>query len=367
MYEYAWYQWLLFFYVYCFFGWIFESSYVSLKERRPVNRGFLRLPMLPLYGTGAVMMLWVSLPVKDSLLMVYLSGVVAATILEYVTGWGMEKLFKVKYWDYSNQRFNLNGYICLSSSIAWGFLTIFLTEVIHRPIEQYVLGLPASVSIVCVSAVSVLFVIDTAESVKAALDLAKILDAMTAMRAELDDIQVQMALLKAETKQRLEEAKEDSALRLELMKAEAAARAAAVKEEASSMAEAASAKALAARERTAAKASAVMEGTAARASAVMDETAARASAVMEGTTVRASSVMEETASRAAQLRREKLAALSLRLKELQERQRSQLEHASLYHKGLLRRNPSASCRQFAGALKELRELLKDKKRPGQPL
>ena len=66
MYTYAWYHWLTFFYVYCFFGWIFESTYVSLKQRHFVNRGFLRLPMLPLYGTGAVMMLWVSLPVRNS-------------------------------------------------------------------------------------------------------------------------------------------------------------------------------------------------------------------------------------------------------------------------------------------------------------
>ena len=114
MYEYTWYQWLSFFYIYCFFGWIFESSYVSLKQRRFINRGFLRLPMLPLYGTGAVMMLWVSLPFKSSLVMVYISGVIGATVLEYVTGWGMERLFKMKYWDYSNQPFNLNGYICLS-------------------------------------------------------------------------------------------------------------------------------------------------------------------------------------------------------------------------------------------------------------
>ena len=135
MYSYEWYQWLAFFYIYCFFGWIFESAYVSFLKKRFVNRGFLHLPLLPLYGTGAVMMLWVSLPVKDNLFLVYAAGVIAATILEYVTGWGMEKLFKVKYWDYSDQRFQLNGYICLSSSIAWGFLTILLTEVIHRPIE----------------------------------------------------------------------------------------------------------------------------------------------------------------------------------------------------------------------------------------
>ena len=172
MYSYEWYQWLAFFYIYCFFGWIFESAYVSFLKKRFVNRGFLHLPLLPLYGTGAVMMLWVSLPVKDNLFLVYAAGVIAATILEYVTGWGMEKLFKVKYWDYSDQRFQLNGYICLSSSIAWGFLTILLTEVIHRPIEAYVLGLPTGISLSCVCAASVLFAADTVRSVKEALDLA---------------------------------------------------------------------------------------------------------------------------------------------------------------------------------------------------
>lgn len=118
MYTYTWYQWLTFFYLYCFFGWIFESTYVSLKQKRFVNRGFLRLPMLPLYGSGAVMMLWVSIPFQDSLILTYISGVIGATVLEYVTGYVMERLFKVRYWDYSNQPFNIHGYICLSSSIA---------------------------------------------------------------------------------------------------------------------------------------------------------------------------------------------------------------------------------------------------------
>lgn len=84
MYQYTWYQWLFIFYLYCFLGWIFESSYVSLKERRPVNRGFLRLPLLPLYGTGAVMMLWVSLPLREHLLLVFLAGMTASTALEYI-------------------------------------------------------------------------------------------------------------------------------------------------------------------------------------------------------------------------------------------------------------------------------------------
>lgn len=319
MYEYGWYQWLAFFYIYCFFGWIFESTYVSVKKGHFVNRGFLRLPMLPIYGTGAVMMLWVSLPVRDSLLLVYTSGAIAATILEYVTGWGMERLFKVKYWDYSNQRFQVNGYICLSSTIAWGFLTVLLTEILHPPIARYVLGIPLGVLLVCVGGITVLFVLDAVRSVKEALDLAKVLDAMTNMRAELDDLQVQMALLKAEMQQRAAESRDESLQRLELLKSQAEARTAALRKEAS-----------------------------ARTAALKDEAAARTTAAAEAAASRLDAWKNSAEERAA--------ALSRRLEEVDEKRQNLAGRMNFYRKGLLRGNPSASSARFAEALKELREM-----------
>lgn len=410
MYEYTWYQWLTFFFLYCFFGWIFESAYVSLKKRQFVNRGFLRLPMLPLYGTGAVMMLWVSLPVKDNLFLVYVSGVVAATILEYATGWGMEKLFKMKYWDYSSQRFNVNGYICLTSSIAWGFLTIFLTEVIHRPIERYVLGLPLAVNIICVAVVSVLFIADSAESVKAALDLAKVLDTMTAIRAELDDVQVQMALLKAETAQRMEEAREEASLKFGIVRTEAASRAAALKEDTaerlSSIVENTVERMGDLMEDTADKVGELVEDTADRVaraaerlSGMTEDAAARVSAVlvqrgktagtdmdagteradvaaerMDAAVERTNAAAEQTDAAAertdAAVERtdaaertntaaepgEKLAALSQRLAALTEKRHTLSSRMGFYRRSILKGNPSASSSRFAEALKELREI-----------
>lgn len=402
MYAYSWYQWLTFFFIYCFFGWIFESTYVSLKKRQFVNRGFLRLPLLPLYGTGAVMMLWVSLPVKDNLFLVYVSGVVAATVLEYVTGWGMERLFKMKYWDYSNQRFNVKGYICLSSSIAWGFLTILLTEVIHRPIERYVLGLPLMVNLVCVIVVSLLFAADTAESVKAALDLAKVLDAMTNMRAELDDIQVQMALLKAETAQRMEEAREEASQKLGQVRSEAASRTSALKEGAAE------------------RLNVIVENTVERMGDLMEDTAERVGVLVEGTAdkvartaERLAELTEDAAARVsatlgqkdmsgqdeagkegglreeadtdggcrdrkagtdgwgrdeesgrhafAAERRERIAALSRRLSAITEKRHSLSSRMGYYRRSLLKGNPTASSSRFAEALKELREIADRKK------
>ena len=402
MYEYTWYQWLTFFFIYCFFGWIFESTYVSAKTGHFVNRGFLRLPLLPLYGTGAVMMLWVSLPVKDNLFLVYLAGVIAATILEYVTGWGMEKLFKMKYWDYSNQRFNVKGYICLSSSIAWGFLTIFLTEVVHRPIEHYVLGLPVMVNIIFVLITSLLFAADTAESVKTALDLAKVLDAMTDMRAELDDIQVQMALLKAETSERVAEAREEAAARLSRMKSGAAVHAAALKDDTAE-------RLYELVENTMEKMSGFVEGTAEKMGGLVENTAEkvartaeRLAELTEDAAARVSATLgqkdmsgldeagkegglreeagtdggcrdrkagtdgcgrdEESARHAfAAERRERIAALSRRLSAITEKRHSLSSRMGYYRRSLLKGNPTASSSRFAEALKELREIADRKK------
>ena len=95
MYHYSIIKWLFFFYFYCFFGWIFESAYVSLRSKKFVNRGFMRGPFLPIYGSGAIMMLVVSMPFQDNIFLTYIAGCIGATVLELVTGVAMEALFKV--------------------------------------------------------------------------------------------------------------------------------------------------------------------------------------------------------------------------------------------------------------------------------
>ena len=210
MYLYTWYQWLLFFFIYCFIGWIIESTYVSVKSFHFVNRGFLRLPLLPLYGSGAIIMLWLSLPVQGNLFLVFLFGMAGASALEYATGYAMERLFKMKYWDYSSKPFNLNGYVCLGTSIAWGFLTLPLTEVIHRPLEWLVLDLNRTVCIALVIVIGSLFVTDAIHSTREALDLGRILESMTKLKSELEEVQVQIALLKAETAQKVSDIKAET-------------------------------------------------------------------------------------------------------------------------------------------------------------
>lgn len=214
MYQYNIFQWLFFFYFYCFFGWCFESTYVSLKQKKLVNRGFMRGPFLPLYGTGAIMMLVVSMPFQDNVFLTYLAGVVGATILEYITGVTMEALFKVRYWDYSNQPFNFQGQICLGSSIAWGFLTILMTRVVHKPIETFVLSIPMNVLTIVTSIITVYIVADFTLSFKAAMDLRDILVKMEKAKEEMARIQRRLDVLVAFSNEGKEEKKQERELRM---------------------------------------------------------------------------------------------------------------------------------------------------------
>ena len=172
-------QWVLLFFFYCFCGWVWESCYVSLCQRRWVNRGFLRGPLLPIYGSGAIIILFVTLPVAGNLYLVWLLGMLAATALEYVTGAAMEALFHVRYWDYSKQKCNLNGHICLTSSIAWGFFSILLVRLLHPPIARLLADVPAWLVDPLALTLTAVFTVDVVQSVQAALDLKEMLSKLT--------------------------------------------------------------------------------------------------------------------------------------------------------------------------------------------
>lgn len=164
-------QWALLFFFYSFCGWIWESCYVSACQRRWVNRGFLQGPLLPIYGSGAILILFATLPVQASLPLVWLFGMLAATALEYVTGDVMERIFQVRYWDYSRKKCNLNGHICLSSSIAWGFFSILLVRFLHPPVDRLLCSLSHWLGELLALALTAAFTVDAVRSVQAALDL----------------------------------------------------------------------------------------------------------------------------------------------------------------------------------------------------
>ena len=190
-------QWVLLFFLYCFLGWVWESCYVSVCRRQWVNRGFLHGPLLPIYGSGAILILFVTLPAEENLWLVWLLGMIAATALEYVTGDVMERLFKVRYWDYSKKRFNLNGHICLSSSIAWGFFSILLVRFLHPPVGRLVTRVPDWLVDPAALALTAAFTVDVVRSTQAALDLREILTRLTEENEELRRIAKRVEVVSA--------------------------------------------------------------------------------------------------------------------------------------------------------------------------
>ena len=224
MFSYTVSQWLFFFYFYCFIGWCFESSYVSLKEKRWINRGFLKGPFLPIYGSGAIMMLVASAPFTDHWWAVYIAGSIGATALEFVTGAVMEALFKVRYWDYSYKRFHIHGYICLSSTLAWGGCTLLMTYVLHKPVESFVFGIPSGILSVLVLVLTVVLAGDFGISFRAALDLKDILVRMEGVKEELIRLEKRLAALlptaeeERHTQQRIAELRAAIEKKLSLLK-----------------------------------------------------------------------------------------------------------------------------------------------------
>ena len=176
----------------------------------------MRGPFLPLYGTGAIMMLLVSMPYQDNMFLVFLVGCVGATVLEYVTGVAMEALFKVRYWDYSGQKFQFQGHICLSSSLAWGGLTILMTEVLHKPVEKLAFALPRQILVMLVLVLTAYIGADFALSFKAALDLRDVLMKMEKAKEELEHIQRRLDVVIALTNEELSQKKEEVLMELKI-------------------------------------------------------------------------------------------------------------------------------------------------------
>lgn len=192
----------LIFYIYCFLGWCFESSYVSLKNKKFVNRGFMKGPFLPIYGTGAVTILIVTIPVMFSPFLVYIVSVLTATVLELLTGIAMERMFKVKYWDYSSNFMNYKGYICVKSSITWGFMGLLITYIVNEPVAKFINSVSIVFIGILVGVISVIFLCDFVVSFREAYSLREMIMNNEKLMKEFNELKVNIAVAVGEASDR---------------------------------------------------------------------------------------------------------------------------------------------------------------------
>lgn len=145
------YHYLWLFLAFSVVGWCFETILVSLQEKKFVNRGFLTGPMCPIYGFGICLVVLALSPLPKTWYVLFFGGGVIAAALEYFVGWLLEKLFKQRWWDYSDHRFNLRGRIALPETLLWAPLAVLamryfvpwftrLADSISRPVGWSVLG-----------------------------------------------------------------------------------------------------------------------------------------------------------------------------------------------------------------------------------
>ena len=131
---------IIYFSIYSFIGWVCEVLYCSILSKKLVNRGFLVGPVCPIYGVGALFVIWLLKPVEASLPLIFLGGLVITSTLEYFTGWLLEVFFSTRWWDYRNQKFNIAGRVCLRNSILFGVLSVALMKGLY-PLTVYIVGL----------------------------------------------------------------------------------------------------------------------------------------------------------------------------------------------------------------------------------
>ena len=139
---------ILLFFIYAFLGWCTEVAFAACKNGRFVNRGFLNGPVCPIYGFGMVGVAVLLESLKDNLLLLYLGSAVITTVIEYITGLLLERIFHAKWWDYSNMPLNIGGYVCLLFSLIWGAMCVAIVKFVHPVIAGMVEHLPNWMTIV---------------------------------------------------------------------------------------------------------------------------------------------------------------------------------------------------------------------------
>ncbi len=155
----SFYELIWLFFIYAFLGWCIEVAWCGIGEGHFVNRGFLNGPVCPIYGAGAVAVILCLTPIKNTALL-FVCSMIVTSLLELITGFALEKIYHMRWWDYSDIPFNLGGYICLKYSIYWGAVCIALMKGIHPAIYEIVKKFPHTAGIIILIFLSAVFIAD---------------------------------------------------------------------------------------------------------------------------------------------------------------------------------------------------------------
>ena len=160
--------------IYSFLGWCCEVLYAYKNQKKFVNRGFLHGPFCPIYGTCIVSLVLLLDSFKSNILVLILVAFLSTSFIEYSTGYLLEKIFRKKYWDYTEDPFNLHGRICLHFSLMWAVVSIGVVKIIHPIVSHLVNTIPTTLGLTFVYIILISLTVDFFSTLLSLVDLKKI-------------------------------------------------------------------------------------------------------------------------------------------------------------------------------------------------
>lgn len=186
---------IVIFVVFSFVGWVWESIYCTICERKWANRGFLYGPICPIYGCGCVLSFFTYSAIEKGILpdlafwQIFLIGFIGSMFLEYPTSWLLEKLFHARWWDYSNMPLNINGRTSVPSSVVFGVMAVLIVRWVMPFTESLLSAVPAwAINLAAIVFTSVLTA-DVTLTVSALSDFQKIItEAEVAFQNQMESV-----------------------------------------------------------------------------------------------------------------------------------------------------------------------------------
>ena len=166
-------KYFLYFIIYSFIGWLMEVVLKSKDEHKFVNRGFLIGPICPIYGFGVLLIILLVGNSKSDLLAVFLKSILVCSVLEYFTSYFMEKLFHARWWDYSKNKYNINGRICLETMLPFGILSTIVIYVVRPLVIKFVSLFSNTLLIILTILFGILFILDNIVSFNVMFNIKK--------------------------------------------------------------------------------------------------------------------------------------------------------------------------------------------------
>lgn len=155
---------VLWFLTYSVLGWIVESIYMSICNRKLTNRGFSKSPLCPIYGVGALTVYFLLSPYSHNRVLLFFLGAILATAIEWITARIMERLFGEIWWNYTDKPFNYKGILCLESTLAWGLYTLILFGILHGFVERIVNAIPFRIGRIAGAVLILIYTVDFART-----------------------------------------------------------------------------------------------------------------------------------------------------------------------------------------------------------